>query len=298
VKAQKIIFSLFIPVILFVCSLSVLNAQTKEYLWPGGAPDAKGDTPGDKPEITYFLPDKDKATGTAVLICPGGAYEALAMDYEGDYVAKWLNTFGVAGIVLKYRHAKSGAGYHNPVPLNDVQRAMSIVRGKAKELNINPDKIGVLGFSAGGHLAASLGIHYHFGKKNSDDPVERISCRPDFMILIYPVITMNFPYTHSGSRENLLGKNPEQSLVDIMSNELQVDPETPPTFLVHTTEDSTVPVENSLMFYSALRKAQVPVELHIFQKGGHGFGLGNVNGENAAWPELCKNWMKAMGFIN
>jgi acetyl esterase/lipase len=175
---------------------------------------------------------------------------------------------------------------------------MSIVRGKAKELNINPDKIGVLGFSAGGHLAASLGIHYHFGKKNSDDPVERISCRPDFMILIYPVITMNFPYTHSGSRENLLGKNPEQSLVDIMSNELQVDPETPPTFLVHTTEDSTVPVENSLMFYSALRKAQVPVELHIFQKGGHGFGLGNVNGENAAWPELCKNWMKAMGFIN
>jgi acetyl esterase/lipase len=288
----------FLPVfLLLLTTASFAQSGKVEYLWPNGAPDAKGTDPGDKPTITYFLPDKDKATGTAVLICPGGGYGFLASGHEGDSVAKWFNSFGVAGFVLKYRHAKSGAGYSHPVPLNDAQRAMQIIRGKAQELNISPDKIGVLGFSAGGHLAASLGTHYNNGKKDSDDPIERINCRPDFMILIYPVITMNFPFTHQGSRENLLGKNPDQKLVDLMSNELQIDPETPPTFLVHTTEDSVVPVENSIMFYSALIKHHVQAEMHIFLKGNHGFGLGNKDAENSSWPELCNHWMKAMNYI-
>jgi acetyl esterase/lipase len=268
-----------------------------EYLWPDGAPDAKGTDPGDKPTLTYFIPDKEIAVGTAVLICPGGGYSGLASGYEGDDVARWFSTFGVTGIVLKYRHANSGAGYHYPVPLNDAQRAMSIVRSKAKELNIDPAKIGVIGFSAGGHLASSLGTHYYIGKINSSDPVERISCRPDFMILIYPVITMNLPFANIGSRENLLGKNPDKGLEDLMSNEKQVNAQTPPAFIVHTTEDSVVSVENSIMLYSALRKAGVPVEMHIFLKGRHGFGLAKNKSEVSAWPELCKTWMRTTGLI-
>jgi acetyl esterase/lipase len=297
-KKFQLWFSALMFFVLLVCC-PASNAQTGivEYVWPNGAPDAKGDAPGDKPTLTYFLPPKDKAIGTAVLICPGGGYAGLAADYEGDDVAKWLNSFGVAGIVLRYRHGHSGAGYQHPDPLNDAQRSMSIIRSRANELNIDPDKIGVLGFSAGGHLASSLGTHYHTGKINSSDPIERISCRPDFMILIYPVITMNLPYTHQGSRENLLGKNPDQELVDLMSNEKQVNSKTPPAFLVHTTEDSVVPVENSIMFYSALRKAGVPVEMHIYLKGGHGFGLGINKGEVSTWPGLCRTWMYTLGLI-
>jgi acetyl esterase/lipase len=199
--------------------------------------------------------------------------------------------------VLKYRYANSGAGYKYPVPLHDVQRAMSLLRSNAEKLKINPQKIGVMGFSAGGHLAASLGTHFYFGDKNSKDPVERVSCRPDFMILIYPVITMDTPYTHMGSRINLLGRHPDQKLVDYMSNEKQVTKETPPTFIVQAVEDKVVPVENSIMFYNALRKAGVPVEMHIYLKGEHGFGLGMNKGEVSTWPELCLNWMRIMNFV-
>jgi acetyl esterase/lipase len=295
-------FHLGLSVILFTLLVIICpstRAQNKfvENVWPNGAPDAKGETPGDKPTLTFFLPPKEKAVGTAVLICPGGGYWALAADYEGDDVARWLNSFGVAGIVLRYRNAGSGAGYHHPSPLNDAQRSLSIIRSRAKEFNIESDKIGVLGFSAGGHLASSLGTHYLTAIKNSTDPVERVSCRPDFMILIYPVITMNFPYTHKGSRENLLGKNPDQDLADLMSNEKQVNLQTPPAFLVHATEDSVVPVENSIMFYSALRKAGVPAEMHIYLKGQHGFGLGINKGEVSTWPDLCKNWMNSLGLL-
>ena len=295
-------FHLGLSVILFTLLVIICpstRAQNKfvEYVWPNGAPDAKGEAPGDKPTLTFFLPPKEKAVGTAVLICPGGGYWALAADYEGDDVARWLNSFGVAGIVLRYRNAGSGAGYHHPSPLNDAQRSLSIIRSRAKEFNIKSDKIGVLGFSAGGHLASSLGTHYLTAIKNSTDPVERVSCRPDFMILIYPVITMNFPYTHKGSRENLLGKNPDQDLVDLMSNEKQVNLQTPPAFLVHATEDSVVAAENSIMFYSALRKAGVPAEMHIYLKGQHGFGLGKNKGEVSTWPDLCKNWMNSLGLL-
>jgi acetyl esterase/lipase len=176
---------------------------------------------------------------------------------------------------------------------------MAIIRSRAKELNIDPGKIGVIGFSAGGHLASTLSTHYNKGNLNATDLIERISCRPDFMILVYPVITMNFPYVNQGSRENLLGKNPDQKLVDLMSNDLQVNSETPPAFIVHSTEDSIVAVENSLMFYTALRKASVPAEMHIFLKGRHGYGLGlgNNMGEVSSWPELCEKWMQVTGII-
>jgi len=296
-KIQTRLSAKILLVLFFIGTVS--NAQTSfvELVWPNGAPGAKGDAPGDKPSLTYFLPQKDKSAGTAVLICPGGGYGFLAADYEGDDVARWFNSFGVTGIVLRYRHRHSGAGYQYPASLNDARRALSVIRSRAGELNIDPDKIGVLGFSAGGHLAASLGTHYDTGEINSTDPIERISCRPDFMILIYPVISMNDPFTHKGSRENLLGEDPDQKLVDLMSNELQVNSRTPPAFLVHATEDSTVPVENSIMFYSALRKAGVPAEIHIYLKGGHGFGMGSGKGEVSTWPVLCQNWMRTTGLI-
>jgi acetyl esterase/lipase len=297
-KKIQIWLSTIVLFVLIIGSTS-LKAQTNfvEYVWPNGAPDAKGVAPGDKPTLTFFLPAKEKATGAAVLICPGGGYAGLAADYEGDDVARWFNSFGVAGIVLRYRHSGSGAGYRHPTPLNDAQRSMSIIRSKAIELNIDPGKIGVAGFSAGGHLASSLGTHFNTGNLSAIDPIERISCRPDFMILVYPVITMNFPYVNQGSRENLLGKNPDQKLVDLMSNDLQVNSKTPPAFIVHTTEDSIVTVENSLMFYSALRKAGVPVEMHIFLKGKHGYGLGlgKNKGEVSNWPVLCEKWMQIIG---
>ncbi len=262
-----------------------------------GPPDAKGDSDGDKPSITYFIPKEGTGDSTAVLICPGGGYGYLAITYEGYDVAKWLNGLGITGVVLKYRYANSGAGYKHPVPLHDAQRAMSQLRSKAAELKINPDKIGVLGFSAGGHLAASLGTHFYFGDENAADPMKRISCKPDFMILIYRVITMDTPYTHMGSRINLLGQDPGQKLVDYMSNEKQVTKETPPTFIVQAVDDKVVPVENSLMFYTALRKAGVPVEMHLYLQGDHGFGLGINKGEVSTWPELCKNWMQTLHII-
>jgi acetyl esterase/lipase len=273
-----------------------LAAEPKmELLWPGGAPGAKGTGPGDQPSLTYYLADQ-KSPGAAVVICPGGGYGHLATDHEGDQIARWLNSFGVTGIVLRYRH--SGGGYRHPIPMQDAQRALSTVRSKAEQLHIRADQIGILGFSAGGHLASTLGTHFHKGQADAPDPIDRVSCRPDFMILVYPVITLTEPFTHQGSRKNLLGDNPSAELVDLMSNEKQVTPETPPTFLIHGGMDSAVPVENSLNFYTALRKAGVPAELHVFRQGGHGFGLGANDGEVSAWPKLCEQWMRTMGLIN
>lgn len=267
---------------------------TVEYLWPNGAPDARGDSTGDKPTLTFFFPEKPN--GTAMIICPGGAYRGLA-PHEADTIARWCNTFGVTGVVLRYRHARSGAGYHHPTPLLDAQHSISIIRSKAGELGIDSGKIGIIGFSAGGHLAASLGTHFKEKDRSNLDPMKNINCRPNFMILVYPVITMDSTFTHRGSRESLLGLNPDQALVDLMSNEKQVTPDTPPAFLVHATDDQAVPVENSLAMYSALRKANVQVEMHIFQRGAHGFGLGKGKGAVSAWPELCQTWLKNLGMI-
>jgi acetyl esterase/lipase len=264
-------------------------------LWPNGAPGAKGDLPNDKPTMTVHLPDSAKATGAAVVICPGGGYGGLCLSYEGHDVAKWFNSFGVAGIVLEYRHR--GKGYAHPAPLQDAQRAIRTVRARAGEWKINPDRIGIMGFSAGGHLASSAGTHFDKGNASSDDPIERVSCRPDFLILCYPVIAFGEPFTHYGSQENLLGKDADAALVRSMSSEKQVTKDTPPAFLFHTTDDQGVPVENSVQFYMAMRKAGVPVEAHFYAHGPHGVGMAPTDPSLSTWTKCCERWMRARGFL-
>jgi len=268
----------------------VVSAFTVEYLWPDGAPGAKGDTENDKPTLTIYLPPKEKANGTSVVICPGGGYWQLAFDHEGHKIAKWLNSNGIAAFIVKYR-CKS-MGYQYPYPLLDAQRAIRTIRSGAKKFNIDPAKIGIIGFSAGGHLASTAGTHFDAGKADAKNAIDKVSCRPDFMILIYPVITMTKEFGHSGSKKNLLGENPDKELAESMSSELQVTSQTPPTFLVHTGEDTGVPAENSISFYLALQKAKVPAELHIFQKGGHGYDLADYLPTASAWPDMCLEWLK------
>jgi acetyl esterase/lipase len=233
------------------------------------------------PTIEVYLPGKSQATGQAVVICPGGGYSILAYDKEGTDIAKLLNGQGIAGIVLKYRLPKSQS---NIVPhqsaLMDAQQAMKLVRANADKWNIDPDKVGVIGFSAGGHLASTLGTHF-------DD-----ESRPDFMALIYPVISMDTEITHMGSRKNLIGEAPTEELVRLYSNELQVQVNTPPTFILHMMDDQVVPVENSLRFYEALRKADVPTEMHLYPAGGHGFGLAIGRGHLASWPDRLIEWLQ------
>ncbi len=278
-------------------------------LWPEGAPGAQGtdtgdhNVAGDVPTITVCLAPKDKATGAAVVICPGGGYGHLAIDHEGYEVAEWLNSLGIAGIILKYR---LGPKYHHPIELGDAQRAIRTVRARSKEWGLDPHRVGVLGFSAGGHLASTVTTHYDSGKPDARDPIDRQSCRPDRAILVYPVITLETEYAHAGSRRNLLGENPSSDLVHSLSNETQVTKDTPPVFLAHTNEDRGVPAENSILFVLALRKAGVPVEFHLFEKGPHGLGLGSGSKQHriapdpafTAWPGLCATWLKNQGFCD
>jgi acetyl esterase/lipase len=219
------------------------------------------------------------------------------VDHEGHQIAQWLNSFGVAGFIVQYRHSASGAGYHHPAPLQDAQRALRTVRSRAKEWSVDPGRIGIIGFSAGGHLASSAATHFNESFGESKDPIDRVSARPDFAILVYPVISFTEPFTHTGSRKNLLGANASKDLIEKMSSEKQVTPQTPPTFLIHTWEDKVVPAENSITFYLALRKAKVPAEMHIFLKGPHGFGLGQKLEGASAWPGLCQKWMEESGFL-
>jgi len=281
---------------LVLCGAAPGEPPKPELLWPDGAPLARGDADADKPTLTIYLPPKDKATGAAVVICPGGGYGGLAMDHEGHQVAQWLNSFGVAGFILKYRHRRMG--YGPPAPLLDAQRAIRTVRARATEWGVKPDRIGILGFSAGGHLASTAGTHFDKGDPDAKDPIDRVSCRPDFMVLVYPVISFTEWYAHKGSLKNLLGEDPDPKLVESLSNEKQVMPETPPTFLIHTSGDTGVPAENSVAFYLALRKAKVPAEMHIFAKGEHGFGLGKKGNAVAVWPSLCVEWMRGLGVLH
>ncbi|HEX5472535.1 MAG TPA: alpha/beta hydrolase [Lacipirellulaceae bacterium] len=263
-------------------------------LWKNGAPGKPATKPKDEP-VLYMTRPTTKPTTTAVIILPGGGYGGLAISYEGHDVADWFNSFGVTAFVLKYR--MHGTGHRYPVPMMDGRRAIRTVRARAAELGIDPSRIGVLGFSAGGHLASTLGTHFDKGNPSSDDPIERVGSRPDFLILCYPVISMESPFTHRGSRENLLGKMPDPKLVHNLSNEIQVTPQTPPTFIFQTSEDRTVPAENAVAFFLALHKAGVPAEMHIFQKGKHGVGLAQrVPGSNK-WPELCHEWLKVRGLL-
>jgi acetyl esterase/lipase len=261
-------------------------------LWVGGAPGAAGRDSADVPTISLYLPVDPKPTGAAIVICPGGAYGFLA-DHEGHTIALWLNSVGVTAVVLKYR---LGPRYHHPAPLQDVARAIRTVRARAAEWGIDPGKIGIMGFSAGGHLASTIATHFDAGDPASPDPIERVSSRPDIAVLAYPVISMADGITHAGSRRNLLGDTPSADLVAELSNENHVTPQTPPTFLFHTADDAVVPVENSLRFAAALRAAHVPYELHVFEHGAHGVGLAADNLVLGAWPALLRAWLRTRGF--
>jgi len=263
-------------------------------LWPDGAPGAVGKEEADIPTLNVFLPPADKATGAACIICPGGGYGALASSYEGNEPAEFLNKLGVAGFVLKYRLAPR---YRHPAPMLDAQRALRTVRANAKDYGIDPKKIGIWGFSAGGHLASTAGTHFDDGNADAKDPIEKVSCRPDFLILSYPVITFTEITKHAGSRDNLLGKNPDEKLVENLSNERQVTDKTPPTFLFHTNDDPVVPAENSVLFYLALKKAKVPAEMHIYEKGRHGVGLAQKEPALSSWPGRLADWLKGRGLL-
>ena len=253
-----------------------------ELLWPNGAPDAVGEEDRDKPSITIYPAPKASAIPTAVVVCPGGGYGALAMDHEGVQIARWLNSLGISAFVLKYR---LGPRYHHPVMINDAHRAIEIVRTRAQEFGISPSRIGIWGFSAGGHLAATAATHF------------AVENRPDFVVLAYPVISFTTPFTHQGSKRNLLGDNPDPKLVEDLSNELRVTRDTPPTFLFHTNADTGVPPENSVLFYLALRKAGVPAELHIYERGPHGLGLAHMDAAASSWPGRLADWFRTRGLL-
>jgi acetyl esterase/lipase len=287
----------FLAIGIFVTSNFIwaedVGKPQKILLWPQGAPGAVGNEEKDKPSLTVYLPAEDKANGAAVVVCPGGGYGALAMDHEGKQVAEWLNSIGVAGFVLQYRIAPR---YHHPAPLQDAQRAIRTVRARAKEWKVDPNRIGIWGFSAGGHLASTAGTHFDRGHP-AEDVIEEASSRPDFLILAYPVISMEPGVAHMGSRNNLIGKDPDPKLVENLSNEKQVTAETPPTFLFHTDADSGVLPENSVLFYLALRKAKVPAELHIYQRGPHGVGLAPRDQILSTWKDRLQAWMKGNGLL-
>lgn len=272
--------------------LPASNGQTI-LLWPNGAPGAKGDTNADKPSLTIYLPTGVNATKTGVVVLPGGGYHMLAIDKEGTDFAHWLNTRGVAAFVLKYR---LGPTYHNPIELGDAQRAIRLVRARAAEYGISPDHIGIWGSSAGGHLAATAATRADDGNADAADPIDRENSRLEFLILSYPVITMEAPYAHRGSLHNLLGENPTPELMRALSAEMQVTKDTPPTFIFSTTDDKTVPVMNSVMFYTSLVKAGVSAEMHLFQHGPHGSGLATGNSELSVWPDLLIKWMRERGY--
>lgn len=275
--------------LLLTTSSIFAETPTALRLWPQAAPGALGNEDKDIPTITPYLPEEGKGTGAAIVILPGGGYGGLA-PYEGEGYAVWLKEHGIAGLVVKYRLGSHG--YRHPIMLQDAGRAVRFARSKAAEWKLDPKRIGIMGSSAGGHLASTVVTHFDDGKPDAADPVDRFSSRPDLGILCYPVITMGDD-THKGSRANLLGDKPSQELIDYLSNEKQVKTNTPPCFVWHTWEDSAVKVENSLEFAAALRRQGVPFDLHIYQKGAHGMGLG----QNHPWPQDLLFWLKVQGFV-
>ncbi|GAA5522128.1 alpha/beta hydrolase fold domain-containing protein [Aliifodinibius salicampi] len=292
---KKYIRCIIVTTGIVLSSVLLLHAQETYPLWPEEPPYAVGDSEDDVPTLTIFLPEEEAATGSGVVIFPGGGYGHLAMEHEGYDVAERFNEMGLAAFVVKYRHGKQ---YGHPVPLRDARRAIRMVKHRSKEWNVNPENIGVIGFSAGGHLASTAGTLFEEGNPNDQDPVEQMSSRPEFMVLVYPVISMTDEITHQGSRNNLLGENPNSALVDSLSSEKQVSSNTPPTFLIHTSNDGAVPVENSLVFYQALKKVGVPAEMHIFEEGPHGFGLGEDHPLLSGWMNQLQSWLKHRNIIH
>ena len=263
-------------------------------LWQGQAPGALGTDDSDIPVITVYLPRTLGPNTPAAIVCPGGSYRNLASNHEGRQVASFLNSLGMAAFVLRYR---LGPRYHHPIELGDAQRAIRTVRAHAAEWHLDPARIGIVGFSAGGHLAMTASTHFDDGQAASNDPVERANSRPDFTVLGYPVISMVEVWTHRGSRTNLLGDNPDPALAKSLSGEAAVTAKTPPTFIFQTNEDTTVPAENAVYYYLALRKAGVPAEMHIFEKGPHGVGLANDDPALSVWSSLLANWLRGRGVI-
>jgi len=273
-------------------------------LWPEGVPLRQPNAPAEHiedgrvynvnvPTLTRFSPAKGTANGTAAIVCPGGGYQRLAVEKEGSEMQRWLNTVGVTVFLLKYRVTP----YQHPAPLLDVLRAVRVVRSRAAEWGVDPRRIGVFGSSAGGHLAASAATLYAAPEGKTGAALDKVSARPDFIVLTYPVISMRPPYQHGGSRKNLLGDTPSEDLVNHLSLDRQVTRETSPAFIVHTQEDQSVPVENSLLFYQALRAATVPVEMHLYVHGPHGFGLRPGLGPTSEWPRRCEDWMRSQGWL-
>jgi acetyl esterase/lipase len=263
-------------------------------LWQTKAPGQSGEAPEDVPTLTIYMPASTVGPMTAVIIAPGGGYRALSMNKEGRGPANYLNSLGIAAFVLKYR---LGPRYHHPIEFGDGQRAIRTVRARAAEWHIDPNRVGIMGFSAGGHLAATLSTHFDSGNTAAADPIDRVGSRPDFAILGYPVITFTEPWTHQGSKVMLLGENADPALVRSLSNETQVTSATPPTYLFHTNADTAVPVENSIHYFLALRKAGVPAEMHIFKDGAHGAGMPMQDPALSEWPKTLTNWLRASGFL-
>jgi acetyl esterase/lipase len=263
-------------------------------LWPGGAPGAAGDEERDKPSLTIYMPPDTTGPMTAIIVAPGGGYQNLSMNKEGRAPANYLNSLGIAAFVLKYR---LGPRYHHPIELGDAQRAIRMVRARAAEWHIAPDRIGIMGFSAGGHLASTASTQFDTGNPNTTDPIDRAGSRPDFAVLAYPVISLVEPWRHQGSRTSLLGDHPDAALARSLSTDTRVTAATPPTFIFHTNEDTSVPVENSIHYFLALRKAGVPAEMHVFKDGRHGVGLAMQDRALAEWPTLLANWLRASGFL-
>jgi acetyl esterase/lipase len=290
------------PYLLVIALLigAVQGSGTVIPLWPEGVPGAKT-APGEErvqkdrvsnvhvPTLTHFPAPGNRTSKAAVVICPGGGYQVLAFGHEGIDVARRLNQMDVSAFIVKYRLRE----YGHPAPLQDVLRAIRIVRSRAKEFGVAPDRIGVMGFSAGGHLAATAATLFDAADGRTGAPLDAVSARPDFAALIYPVITLKGPFAHAGSRRNLIGETPDTAQVDRLSPELHVTKETPPAFLVHTAEDKGVPLENSLLFYQAVRAAGGSAELHLYEKGPHGFGLGQALGPASDWPARLETWMRA-----
>jgi acetyl esterase/lipase len=295
-RALRVLLGVLLATCVVFAQRRDASPPTVEPLWPGGAPGAVGQEEADRPTLSIYPAPRERSTGAAVVVFPGGGYGALAMDHEGEQIARWLNSLGVSAFVLKYR---LGPRYRHPAPLQDAQRAIRTVRSRASELAIDPARLGIWGFSAGGHLASTAATHFDDGNGASPDLVERASSRPDFAILGYPVITLTEEaYVHKGSRRNLLGETPDAKLVEELSNEKQVTSRTPPVFLFHTNEDTGVPPENSVLFYLALRKAGVPAEMHIFERGPHGAGLAPTDATLSAWSGLLAKWLATRGALN
>ena len=306
---MRLSLSLFMA-LAYVAAAAVVHAQapaapTPIPLWPEGVP---GGIAGAGPEealsegrvanvhVPVLVPHPapaGTASGTAVIICPGGGYRRLAFGHEGTDVAAWLNSIGVSAFILKYRLQD----YGHPAPLRDVLRAVRVLRFGADKWGIDPQRIGVLGFSAGGHLASTAGTMFDAPEGRTGADLDRVSARPDFLVLVYPVIAMSGPVAHVGSRDSLLGKSPSPELVESLSTQLRVTDRTPPAFLVHGGTDQTVPVEHSVLFYSALRKAGVPAEMHLYQEGPHGIGLKPGYGPMSSWVDRCAEWLKARNLL-